>query len=193
MMEAEQKAAWPRPTLADIATSLDRDEPIHLARLLLLVRAFTRDEGVAIDGITKLAKLDFLLRYPSFFERAMIARGLSPKLAAVEEYERRSVEAAMVRYRYGPWDHRYRRFINILAAKGLVDVAADGRTVRLNLTARGREVANALAADKANGPLAVRAGILRQRIDIGATKIMKFIYATFPEIATLAYDEAIAP
>ncbi|TNC98642.1 MAG: hypothetical protein FD119_113 [Stygiobacter sp.] len=193
MTEAEQKAAWPRPTLADIATSLDRDEPIHLARLLILVLAFTREEGAAIDGITKLAKLDFLLRYPSFFERAMIARGLSPKSVSVEDYERRSVEAAMVRYRYGPWDHRYRRFINILAAKGLVDVTTDGRAVRLSLTGRGHEVAAVLAADPANIPLATRAGILRHRIDIGATEIMKFIYATFPEIATLAYDEAITP
>lgn len=182
-----------RPTLAEIATSLERDEPAHLARLLILLAAFTRQEGAAIDGITKLAKLDFLLRYPSYFERAMIARGMSPKTVAVEEFERLSVEATMVRYRFGPWDHRYRRFIDVLAAKGLVDVMVSGRTVRLSLTARGREIGSALTTAEANRPLATRAAVLKQRIDIGATDIMKFIYATFPEIATLAYDEAITP
>ncbi|MBK4717666.1 hypothetical protein JJL56_02170 [Azospirillum sp. YIM DDC1] len=182
-----------RLTLADIVTSLDRDEPVHLARMLVLLLAFSRPDDAAIHGITKLAKLDFLLRYPSYFERAMVARGVAPERVPVEPYERRSVEATMVRYRFGPWDHRYRRFINILSAKGLARVDTDGRAIRLSLTARGMEVAAALAKEDATKPLAARARMLRQRIDIGATDIMKFIYATFPEIATLAYDEAITP
>ena len=182
-----------RLTLADIVTSLDRDESVHLARMLVLMLAFSKADDVAIHGITKLAKLDFLLRYPSYFERAMVARGVAPDRVPVEPYERNTVEATMVRYRFGPWDHRYRRFINILSAKGLARADTDGRVIRLSLTARGIEVAAALAEEEANKPLATRARMLRQRIDIGATDIMKFIYTTFPEIATLAYDEAITP
>src|ERR1700730_1830995 len=106
-------------SLSEIVTGLDRDENIHLGRLLLLLNAFDRGEAgrPAIEGITKLAKLDFLLRYPTYFERAMLVRKVNPKRIPIEDYERKTVEAQMVRYRFGPWDHRYRRFLNIMAAK----------------------------------------------------------------------------
>ena len=68
-------------SLADIVTSLDRDEQIHLGRIILLLAAFDRGEleQPAIQGITKLAKLDFLLRYPTYFEKAMRARKVSER------------------------------------------------------------------------------------------------------------------
>jgi hypothetical protein len=182
-------------SLADIVTSLDRDEQIHLGRLILLLAAFDRGEveRPAIEGITKLAKLDFLLRYPTYFEKAMRARNVSEKKIAIEPYERKTVEAEMVRYRYGPWDHRYRRFLNMLAAKGLVSIQTTGRTINLSLTDRGLKHAERIVSDAAFAPLAQRAKVLRESIDIGATDIMKFIYNTFPEIGTLSFDQAIVP
>ncbi len=39
------------------------------ARLLLLIDAFSQG-GSTLQGRTKLAKLDFLLRYPAFFHKA---------------------------------------------------------------------------------------------------------------------------
>src|SRR5688572_23862400 len=97
--------------LIEIVTSLDKDEDVHLARILVLLRAFARSEGPALEGITKLAKLDFLLRYPSCLEKALTARGVSPRNIPIDDFERLTIEARMVRYRYGPWDHRYRRFL----------------------------------------------------------------------------------
>lgn len=182
-------------SLAEIVTSLDSDEQIHLGRLILLLKAFDRgeDERPAIEGITKLAKLDFLLRYPTYFEKAMRARRVSERKIVLEAYEHNTVEAQMVRYRYGPWDHRYRRFLNVLAAKGLVSIQTTGRTINLALTDRGRAQAERIVAEPAFAPLAQRAKVLRESIDIGATDIMKFIYNTFPEIGTLSYDQAITP
>lgn len=182
-------------SLAEIVTGLDRDEQIHLGRLLVLLEAFDRgDTGrAAVEGITKLAKLDFLLRYPTYFEKAMLARKVSPRRIPIENYERKTVEAQMVRYRFGPWDHRYRRFLNILAAKGLMRIETSGRTILLSLTEKGKERALRIAEDKSFAPLRDRARLLRDSIDIGATDIMNFIYRTFPEIATLSYDEAITP
>jgi hypothetical protein len=181
-------------SLSEIVTNLDNDEHIHLGRLLVLLSAFDRGETgrPAVQGITKLAKLDFLLRYPTYFERAMLARAVNPKRICIEEYERKTVEAQMVRYRYGPWDHRYRRFLNILAAKGLVNVETSGRTILLSLTERGKHYATRIGADPAYRLMRERAFLLRQRIDISATEIMNFIYKVFPEITTLSYDEAIA-
>ncbi len=182
-------------SLAEIVTSLDRDEQIHLGRLLVLLSAFDRgDTGrPAVEGITKLAKLDFLLRYPTYFEKAMLSRNVSPRRIPIEDFERKTVEAQMVRYRFGPWDHRYRRFLNILAAKGLVRIETSGRTILLSLTEKGKAQAARVSENDAFAPLRERARLLRDTIDIGATEIMNLIYKTFPEIATLSYDEAIAP
>lgn len=74
----------------------------HLARLLLLLDAFTR-KGGRLDGLTKIAKLDFLLRYPVFLERILVKRGLAwPSGLAPDANERLAVESRMVRYKYGP-------------------------------------------------------------------------------------------
>jgi hypothetical protein len=43
------------------------------ARILLLINAFTTPTK-SLEGRTKLAKLDFLLRYPSFMQRALAIR-----------------------------------------------------------------------------------------------------------------------
>jgi hypothetical protein len=51
-------------------------------------------------------------------ERALKAKGRSTREVQVEDHERQSVESEMVRYRFGPWDHRYRLFLNILIAEG---------------------------------------------------------------------------
>src|SRR3954452_4635038 len=101
--------------LMDVATSLDKNEYVHLARILVLLRAFQQPDRPAIEGITKLAKLDFLLRYPSCLQTALKARGVRHEAIPVDDFEALTIEARMVRYRYGPWDHRYRRFLNVLA------------------------------------------------------------------------------
>ena len=56
----------------ELVSSLDRNEDIHLARILVLLLSFKREDDAAIKGITKLAKLDFLLRYPSCFEKGYV-------------------------------------------------------------------------------------------------------------------------
>ena len=93
----------------------------------------------------------------------------------------------MVRYRYGPWDHRYRRFLNVLAAKGLVSIQTTGRTINLALTDRGRKRSELIVGDASFAQLAERAKVLRESIDISASDIMKFIYNTFPEIEHIIF------
>lgn len=55
-----------------ILADLEENDNLHLARLLVLLKAFSgRDGTKTIDGLTKLAKLDFFLRYPTYLERAL--------------------------------------------------------------------------------------------------------------------------
>lgn len=179
--------------LTEIVTSLDQDEDVHLARILLLLLAFYNDSQPAIVGITKLAKLDFLLRYPSYLERALRARGVPQNRMPIESYERLTVEARMVRYRFGPWDHRYRRFLNILAARGLVSLRTDGRTVLIDLTDRGTQFAKVFSEREEFSKVFVRAQLLKKHLDLKARRLMEFIYEEFPEIASLEFDDGIVP
>lgn len=164
----------------------------HLARLLILLRAFAGSDGASrIDGLTKLAKLDFLLRYPVMLERALQAKGKSTRDVQLEDQERHSVESEMVRYRFGPWDHRYRMLINILISKGLAATSIEQRTVAIGLTQHGLRIADLLSAEPDFEPYAIRASLLRRHFDMTATNLMRFIYETFPEILTLRSNSPI--
>lgn len=173
--------------LYEMLSQLEDNDELHEARLLLLLQAFAGSNGQdTVDGLTKLAKLDFLLRYPTYLERALANRPKAkPDEANVKKHERQSVESSMVRFKYGPWDHRYRRFLNLLVAKGLATVTTEGRTVRIGLTDRGLEAAQTLSADEANEDTTKRARLLKRHFDLSATNLMKFVYETFPDIGTL--------
>jgi hypothetical protein len=176
--------------IVETVAKLDGTPELHTVRLLLLLRAFTEDDA-AVEGLTKLAKLDFLLRYPVMLARALEAKGRTTSDVKLEDHELQSVESEMVRYRFGPWDHRYREILNSLIAKGLAAVTVEGRTVIIALTDRGREIARRLAEDPLFEPYARRSMLLKRHFDMTATNLMRFIYDTFPEIITLRSNEAI--
>jgi hypothetical protein len=179
-------------SLPEIVEWLEGDDALQLGRILVLLRAFGGKGGnQPIEGLTKLAKLDFLLRYPTYLERALAARGVSEQPTSVEDYERNSVEAHMVRYRYGPWDHRYRRFLNTLVGLGLVAVQTDKRTIIISLTQEGERAAEALVSDPSYATMASRATLLKRHFNLTATTLMEFIYRTFPEVVSLSLGETI--
>jgi len=177
--------------LMEIVTALDRNEDVHLARILVLLRAFRVADRPAIEGITKLAKLDFLLRYPSCLKTALVARGVRAGSIPVDDFESLTIEARMVRYRYGPWDHRYRQFLNLLAARSLVTLEVKGQTINIDLTNQGADVADQLAAAPAFSRVSARAQLLKKHLDLKARALMEFIYATFPELTSLDYNADI--
>lgn len=172
---------------------LNEDPDLHAARLLILIDTFAGDDlANGIEGLTKLAKLDFLLRYPVLLERALTAKNKSTKSVELEDHERFSVESEMVRYRFGPWDHNYRRILNILVAKGLVKVTIEGKTVVVMETESGREYARKLIDNESFTAYLKRAKVIKGNFDMTATNLMKFIYATFPEVLTLRSNSPIS-
>jgi hypothetical protein len=173
---------------------LDLNPNLHLARLLVLLDAFSGGPGAGeIEGLTKLAKLDFLLRYPVILERALAYKNRSTSSVKVLDHERDCVESQMVRYRFGPWDHRYRQFLNLLVAKRLAFVRVDGRTVFIGLTEQGKRTVESLKADPVNEDLRRRAAILKAVFDMPAGKLMKFVYEVVPELTSLTYNQSIDP
>lgn len=179
-------------TFFEIVKDLENNESAHLGRVLILLHEFSGSErNGEIQGLTKLAKLDFLLRYPAYLERALNSEGKNIKQANVLEHERRSVEAKMVRFKYGPWDFRYRRFINTLVGMGLIYVRLEGKSYNLGLTEKGTGIANQILLDTAFNDLRDRAKIIRIHFNMSGTNLMRFIYKTFPEIGTLQYGNEI--
>jgi hypothetical protein len=178
--------------LLSTLSQIENNDDLHLGRLLVLLGEFAGDHGAGtVDGLTKLAKLDFLLRYPVYLERALKIRGAATTKLQLEDFERKSIESTMVRFRFGPWDFRYRRFLNLLIAKGLVRMTIEGRTVSLGLTDEGVAKSKELSTQDRFTKTAERAHLLKQNLDLSATNLMRFIYDTFPEISSMAFGEEI--
>lgn len=170
----------------------EQSDDYHAARILLLVREADKRKATNVNGITKLAKMDFLLRYPTCLERALLALDKDPARAKVKSHERTTIESKMVRFRYGPWDDRYRRWIGLLVAQGLAVTFLKGRTVYVGLTDEGRRVANDLAESKTFKDIAHRSDEVYKAVGSwGGTRLMEFVYRTFPELETMKWGDKI--
>lgn len=74
-------------SILELLNSIEKDE-LHMARLLILLQAFAGKKGSkAINGLTKLVKLDFLLRYPLYLEYALKKQGVSIEVN-IQDYEK---------------------------------------------------------------------------------------------------------
>ncbi|GAA5034980.1 hypothetical protein GCM10023317_87920 [Actinopolymorpha pittospori] len=163
-----------------------REAEYHQARVLLLISAFAGKTGV-FDGLTKLAKLDFLLRYPVFLERlaetGVTALELDDVTRPTPE-ERGAVESRMLRYKYGPWDDRYYGIIGALVGRGLVEYVSGRRgNVTLRLTDGGRAIAGMLANEPPWRTTAARCDILRRAFGrMAGNSIKNLIYERLPDV-----------
>jgi hypothetical protein len=171
----------------------ERSDALHLGRLLILLRAAGGQEGTRpVAGITKLAKMDFLLRYPNGLARVLRATGRDAASADIKPHERDSIETKMVRFRYGPWDARYRRWIGLLVARGLGSTYVSGRTVYVRLTDRGREIADQLGELEDFGDLRRRGQLVTKVVgQMSATRLKDFIYEQFPELLDMQWGVEI--
>lgn len=160
------RAAMSLPLAADDIVEL------HAGRLLLLFHHC--GSGGKVAGLTKLAKIDFFVRYPGFFER--VAKHLhKPMTPASDE-----TESAMVRHHYGPWDKRYYQVLAFLEARRLITVEKHGNTYNFILTALGQEKAKSLSKTE---PFA---SLVRQMKDVKkvlgrmtGTQLMNLVYEVF--------------
>jgi hypothetical protein len=178
--------------LLEALMQLEENPNIHAARLLILLKEFCGEKNdKKIEGITKLVKLDFLLRYPIYLSKALATQKVDEKEVRIQEYEEHSVESKMIRFKYGPWDPRYRKFINILVGKGLCMVETKADTIIIGLTTEGVVLANQLSNLEEFKDVANRAILLRRHLNMRAMKLKEFIYETFPQITSYQYGETI--
>lgn len=157
-----------------------REAHYHEARVLLLIDRFTTPK-TGLSGLTKLAKLDFLLRYPAMLERLLPAeRDSWPQAAAPTPSERLAVESRMTRYKYGPWDHRYYSILGSLAARGLI-VYGDSARAEFRVTPAGAAAAASLAATSQWAVVAERIGLLKKHFNKSGSALKNLIYDRLPD------------
>lgn len=146
----------------------------HVARMLLLFKLCGVKAG--IDGLTKMAKLDFFVRYPGFFSRAC-------QTAGVEAGETTGVvESRMARHHYGPWDKRYYHLLAYLRSTGLLTVSKEGSTYQLRLTEEGLAVATKIEQEPAFEGLCRQMKSVKQAFGSrSGSALKKLVYRTFDQ------------
>lgn len=178
--------------LVHLAADIENCDDFHIARLILLLNAASKQTDKPMKGIMKLAKMDFLLRYPNCLCRALKAAGREAAAHKIPQDELNTIEARMIRFRYGPWDRRYRRWLGLLVSKGLAYTYLEGRTVNVKLTPKGKNVAAQLSALEEFRSIADRSKIVVTVFDIySATRLKDFIYEVFPEIIDMQWGRCI--
>lgn len=183
--------------IIDAAIETEQADQLHEARLLLLLSHATNGGKTSVDGITKLAKIDFLLRYPLYFQRLVDRLNIERKrkiVVPINDFETDTVESKMIRFRYGPWDPRYRRWIGILVAKGLADTYLQGKTVHVKLTPKGAEIASSLAQADDFRDMATRSELVAKTVASRSGSWLKeTIYEAVPELTGMDWGEEIKP
>jgi hypothetical protein len=154
----------------------------HAARVLLLIAAFSGTGRSGIDGLTKLAKLDFLLRYPALLEQLASIRGSAvPEHIRPSRQERLAVESRMVRYKYGPWDDRYYPVVGLLLGTGLVKTIPGKGRISLSVTAAGEAHARRFSSNATWEVIARRCEFLAEQFDLTGSRLKELIYEHLPE------------
>ena len=159
------------------------------ARILLLIDGFTTPTK-SLDGRTKLAKLDFLLRYPNFMKRALAIRKPDQNMEVSSE-EKLNIEGRMIRYRYGPWDPSYYAVLGRLIGKGLIEVVPNQRGLSYRTTGLGSNLAKSLAKEDSWLETRNRVKLLKQNFDLSGNNLKNFIYQHFPEVTGTSWGQKL--
>jgi len=157
------------------------------ARVLVLIAAFTTGRK-SLEGRTKLAKLDFLLRYPAYLRRALHLKAPEDEDKVAPAHD---IETRMVRYRYGPWDPAYFGILGRLVGKGLVEAVPGKMGLSYRATRQGAELAARLADEPSWEDVTASAKLLRKHFDWTGSHLKKYVYETFPEVTTAAWGDEL--
>jgi len=170
---------------------LDDNIPFHATRLVLLI-ALAGTPG--IEGRTKLAKLDFFVRYPDYLLKAAEIEGKRDIVEDIKEIIQSgpTIESHMIRYRYGPWDQKYYLVLAYLSGKRLITVQQKGNVDCFLLTEKGGQLAESLIEQSEFHVLSERCRIVKKLFGNNrGSDIKTFIYRHFPEVVRLPQRQII--
>lgn len=191
-MSAEDLAALPEVTHSRRAAFRASREAE--ARVLLLIDGFSRKATGprTLEGRVKLAKLDFLLRYPRHLATVLASRGIRETERQTLDRQDSPIESRMMRYRYGPWDPSYFAVLGSLVGRGLIQVVpAEGtNALGYRTTKAGAALAQHFKDDGAFDDVIGRIALLRRHLDLTGESLKKMLYA-LPEVADATWHEEL--
>jgi hypothetical protein len=173
-----------------------RASPAAEARLLVLIDAFSRSgkQPRTLEGRVKLAKLDFFLRYPKNFARALKLRNVADAVVneVLDIEDTAPIDNRMMRYRYGPWDPSYYAILGSLIGRGLIaSIPLPGSGgFGYRTTEKGGDLAQTLTADQSFSEIADRAKLLRRHLDLAGSTLKNLVYQ-LPEVANATWREEL--
>lgn len=173
---------------AGLPLTADQITEFHAARILLLIHVCGTKNRIV--GLTKLAKLDFFVRYPEFLQQAATYMNSQIELTEVADTESR-----MIRYHYGPWDPRYYQVLAFLEARELLDVQKEKNAFVFCLSPAGVARAKHLAREPAFSILYTHMKTAKKIMGSKSGNAIKnIVYEIFrKEVANLPLGEVISP
>lgn len=162
--------------------------------MLLLIDGFSRKTTGprTLEGRVKLAKLDFLLRYPRHLATVLASRGLRDAERQTLDRQDSPLESRMMRYRYGPWDPSYFAVLGSLVGRGLIEVvpAEGSNALGYRTTESGAALAEHFKDDGAFEEVIGRITLLRRHLDLTGESLKKMLY-DIPEVADATWREEL--
>lgn len=178
--------------LSNRSLSRYQTTPEGESRVLILINGFsgTPERPRSLEGRVKLAKLDFLLRYPNHLRRLAAMRGKSTEKLPDEDPA--PLDTRMMRYRYGPWDPSYFAILGSLIGRQLIEVvpAVGSRALGYRTTSKGRALVELLKDDGTFEDLLERVRVLKRDFDLTGANLMKLVYR-LPEVNQALWHEEI--
>jgi hypothetical protein len=193
-MSAQQQSPQTPPSDAKSKRVNFRASREAESRILLLIDGFSRKTTGprTLEGRVKLAKLDFLLRYPRHLATVLESRGLGEPERQSLDRQDSPLESRMMRYRYGPWDPSYFAVLGSLVGRGLIEVVpAEGtNALGYRTTEAGAELVEHFKDDGAFDELIGRITLLRRHLDLTGESLKKMLY-DIPEVADATWNEEL--
>jgi hypothetical protein len=188
-----KEAGTVKNSLVEIIMSLEENDTSQMVRMLILLDCFSgKKKTGTIEGITKLAIYDFLLKYPIAlykmmqYEKELGLNNLPKFDIKLQSYDINSIEAKMMMFNFAPWDYKYRRGVSILTSKQLILLEMDKNKVKISITNKGADVVDKMYSHKTYVDIREKSIIIKRLFGTcSQKKLVNRIYTVFPEILQL--------
>lgn len=168
-----------------ILETVEGDLNTQLARLMILINDLCGvQHNKKVEGVNKLAKLDFLLKSPSYLKKGLTKLNTHVTID-IKSFEINSIESKMNLYRYIPWDENYRKLLNIIIAKGLVNISFEKDDYFIQISQLGITIVEELQKDRYFKEFSNRSKIISTHFgSYSEGYLNNFFGLNFPEIGS---------
>ncbi|SFF45491.1 hypothetical protein SAMN04487969_14155 [Paenibacillus algorifonticola] len=119
----------------------ERDELDNIRALLLIYTLIgNKNDKITIE-LVKLAKMDFLLKYPSALD-SVLTNLNKKKDIHITEAEMNNIETNILSFRFSPWSSNFRKLMVLLNAKSLIDWKLREKSLDIYQTSKGLSLYN---------------------------------------------------